>query len=252
MTAKPDPALPWPIDYDAGVLEVAGTENLRLKAYPCQAGRWTCGWGETEGVGPNTAWTKEYADQRFCDSLTERTRDVLAACTVEPTKYQLASLVSFAYNYGHWRTSTVLKCHNRGDFQGAARAFDLVNKFTNPATGKLEVSNGLTARRKREAALYMRPSDDAPHAMPQVVAPESAPLAGQISVGGSATGATGLVLAAAQFKEQLGPVGELMTSVKSFMAELNVPPDWVLPLLLMGVGALVVYWRLKQRREGWA
>ena len=36
----PDPNLPWPIIRE-GVVEIALTEDLRLKAYRCWAGRWT-------------------------------------------------------------------------------------------------------------------------------------------------------------------------------------------------------------------
>lgn len=253
MKTKPDPALAWPIDYDDGVLEIAGTESCRLKSYLCPAGKWTCGWGETAGVGPTTVWTQAYADQRFCDSLTERANLVKEACKIEPTKYQLAALVSFAYNYGGWRTSTVLKRHNVGDFTAAANAFGLVNKYTDPKTKKLAESKGLTARRAREKALYMKP-DGAAYRMPQEVAPESKPMAGPIATGGVTVASAGGFVAA------LGPLGDHVSSVKTFAANvkgfavdtLGVPADWFLPGLLIAAGLFIVYWRKKQRDGGWA
>lgn len=249
---RPNPNLAWPIDYETGVVPIGEDEGCKLKAYPCQAGKWTCGWGETDGVGPNTVWTQEYADQRFCDSLTERIEAVKAACTVEPTANQLLALVSFAYNYGGWKTSQALKAHNRGDFEAAARAMGLVNKFTNPATGKKEVSRGLTARRAREAALYLKLAEGK-HEMPQEVAPESKPLVGQIATSGAGVAGTGVLTLLTQFKDQLGLVGDAVKGVRDFVGDtLGIPPHWLLPIALIVAGSVVVYYRLKQRKNGWA
>ena len=33
---------------------------------------------------------------------------------------------------------------------------------------------------------------------------------------------------------------------------LGVPPGAILPLVMIGAGALVIYWRRRQRSEGWA
>lgn len=251
----PDPHLPWPTTM-AGVALVAEREGCRLSAYLCPAGVWTCGWGETDGVGPNTVWTQDYADRRFCDSLTERAQAVIAACTVEPTPNQLGALVSLAYNIGigGFKKSTVLRQHNAGNTAAAARAFSLWNKAKDPKTGKLREVDGLTARRLAEAALYLQPrTGDAPAPMPQVVAPESKPTAGPIaSTGGAVAGAGGIIAA-------LGPLGEHIEAVKSTLGAakglivdtLGVPPDWVLPLLLIGAGVLIVRMRLRQRAEGW-
>lgn len=252
----PDPSLAWPIAM-AGVALIAEREGCRLRAYRCPAGVWTCGWGETDGVGPNTVWTQAYADQRFCDSLTERTEAVRAACTVEPTPHQLAALVSLAYNIGAagFRKSTVLRQHNAGNTAAAARAFSLWNKARNPSTGKLEELSGLTARRAAEAALYLQPHhDDQPAAMPQSVEAESKPAAGPIAASGATVATTGGLIAA------LGPLGDQIAAVKGALAAakglivdtLGVPADWVLPLLLIGAGIVIVRYRLRQRAEGWA
>jgi len=144
----PDPSLPWPICIE-GVYLVADSEKLRLRAYLCPAKVWTCGWGETDGVGPKTVWTKEYADQRFCDSLAERTEAVRALCTVAPTDNQLAALVSLSYNIGTkaYAGSTVARRFSEGRWAAACDAFLLWNK----AGGK--VVKGLARRREAERAL---------------------------------------------------------------------------------------------------
>lgn len=254
MRTKPDPLLPWPIDYEAGVLEIAASEGCRLKAYRCPAGKWTCGWGETDGVGPTTVWTQAYADQRLCDSLQTWTAAVRDMCTVEPTAYQLAALVSLAYNIGleGLRKSTALRCHNRGDFLAASRAFGLWNKHRDPATGQLVESAGLTARRARESALYLRPAELG-EPMPQAVAAESTLAGSPIAQGGAATAGAGLVGLITAAGDQLGAVTPTIQTAKAFATDtLGIPPDWFLPGLLLAVGALVLWQRAKQRGQGWA
>jgi len=244
MNQLPNPNLSWPIPLE-GVLLIAEMEGLRLKAYQCQAGVWTCGWGETSGVTARTEWTKEYSDQRLLDSLNERVALVLQACSVEPSPYQLAALVSFAYNYGRWAESTVVKCHNRGDFQAAARAFDLVNKYTDPVTKQLMVSNGLTARRKREAELYMRPAEGV-HRMPQEVAAESSMAASPIARSGTIAIGTGIVGMFSEFSN-------FSHQAKTIVVEnLGLPSNLIVPCILIGIGGVVIWNRLKQRKTGWA
>lgn len=249
----PDPNLPWPICMPAVAL-CADKEELRLKAYRCIAGKWTCGWGETEGVKPGDVWTKPYADQRFCASLTERAGQVSALCTEHPTANELGALTVLAYNIGveGLRASTVLRLHNKGDRLGASRAFALFNKFKNPSTGKLEVSNGLSIRRAQEAALYLTPdADDEGRAapMPQAVASESSLAASPINAGGAAAGGAGVLTLASQYSDQAtGVLGTLKTIAESVGVQLPV----LLGLVLAIAGGSVVYWRWKQRSGGWA
>lgn len=254
MRRNPNPHLAWPIAYSA-VCEIGEHEGFALKAYPCQAKKWTCGWGETSGVGPNTVWTEDYADQRFRDSLAEVVRLVLMACKVEPTANQLAALVSFAYNYGGWKTSTVMKAHNRGDFAAAARAFALVNKFTNPATGKLEVSNGLTARRAKEAARYLTPTEGA-HPIPQEVAPESSMGASPINQAGAGGAVVATITAASQQVDAIkGPLATIKGMASDVVSGLAIPAElasYVPWIIVATLGTVVVYQRIKQRRQGWA
>lgn len=262
MTAYPDRNLPWPICWD-GVVLTARAEGCRLRAYknfPKEP--WTCGWGETDGVGPNTVWTQDYADRRFCDSLTERRDAVLAACTVEPNEHQLAAMVSLSYNIGMgwegkvkpkgakdgFRQSTVLRQHNLGNVEHAGRAFGLWNQ----ADGK--VSNGLVARRAAEAALYLRTVPGGAAApMPQAVDPESKPMQGPIAMSGTATAGVGVVGVLNFFGEQFAAVKGSLATAKSMAVDiLGIPPDLVLPLLLLLIGAAVVVYRKKQRDQGHA
>lgn len=268
----PDPSLPWPVDYTV-VCGIAEEERgplggCALVAYLCPAGVWTIGWGETDNVHPGDRCTKVQADSWLCDDLTERVAAILAACTVRPNANQLAAFLSFAYNVGlgwdpdrpkpkgakdGFRQSTVLKRHNEGSYSAAARAFDLWNQGRNPKTGQKEELPGLVARRKREAALYLKPVADSPP-MPQAVEPESkmtsSPMVQTSTVGLGGMGAAGLVAQAGEHIDALKPVVKGAREV--LVDTLGVPVEWLLPMAVIVAGVLIVRWRVRQRRDGWA
>lgn len=254
--------LNWPICW-AGVELIASRESCRLRAYknfPKEP--WTCGWGETEGVGPNTVWTQEYADQRFVDSLTVYRDFVLAACTIEPDEHQLAAMVSLCYNIGKgWSgkrkpagakdgflQSTVLRQHNASKFEAAARAFgrwNIANGKENP---------GLVARRMAEAALYLQPVPGAqPDPMSQAVEPENKLKQSPIAQSGAATVGVGIIGMLGNLGEQLTAFKATFATARSFVAEtLGVPTEWVMPILVIGLGATIIMYRRNQHKDGWA
>lgn len=249
---RPNPDLPWPICQTAVEL-IAASEGCRLKAYRCPAGVWTCGWGETAGVTPSTAWTQDEADQRLLASLQDYTAQVQEMCTVPPTENELGALVSLAYNIGveALRKSTALRQHNAGDAQAAARAFALWNKAR--VRGVLQPLPGLTARRAAEAALYLRPDDGSPSLrMPQAVQAESSLAKSPIASSGAIAAGTGVVSIIGQAGDQIGTVGTTIKTAKTAVVEtLGVPEGAFLPLVLVVAGGAAVYWRWRQRTGGW-
>lgn len=253
MNKFPDESLPWPIPMEAVAL-IANAEGCRLKAYRCPAGVFTIGFGSTEGVRPGMVWTQEQADQRFCDELTSRAMQVMALLKTYASPSQLGALVSLAYNIGvgALAKSSVLRAHNAGDNQAAARAFGLWNKAR--VNGALVALPGLTARRAAEAALYLKPEPDEPlQQMPQAVESESKMTASPIAQSGAVTAGAGVVGIVTQAGDQMGVVGTLVQQAKSTVVEtLGVPADWFLPVVLVAAGGVVIYYRLAQRRSGWA
>lgn len=254
MNVLPNASLPWPIPYEA-VMMCAESEGCRLKAYICPAGIPTIGWGHT---GPDviigrTVWTQAEADRQFCEDLTEFATDVLLVCRKNPPNdNQLGALVSFAYNCGGWRKSTVIKQHNAGNYAAAARAFALWNKAR--VNGKLTQLRGLTSRRAAEAALYLKPDEDErKQAMPQAVESESRLAASPIAQGGVVTAGAGVLTLVSDASDQLGTVGTVVQHTKSVVVDaLGVPADYFLPTVLVLAGAGVIFWRWKQRKGGWA
>lgn len=269
----PSAALTWPIDY-ADVCAMALDEGLRLVAYQCQAGIWTLGRGETAGITQGMTCTVAQADLWLLHGLEERTREVLAMCTRAPNPHELAALVRLSYNIGlrddkrkaGLYHSRVLRLHNAGDQAGAARAFALLNKYRDPKTGQLTVSRGLTARRAAEAARYLQPVDADAHAaepIPQAVAPESRLPASPIAQAGTVTAAVGVLGAlqdAAGTAQQAGsavqqitqPVHGALDALRALATATGVPPSAALWVLLIAAGGACIYWRWRQRHEGWA
>ena len=151
-------------------------EGLRLDAYECSAGVWTIGYGHTgpdprsgrgQAVEPGTRVTQAGAE----DLLR---RDVerfewAVACRADAGDWvlngpQFDALVSLAFNIGAHafaKQSSVARLLDDGDVRGAADAFLLWNK-TRDKDGKLVVSPGLQARRKRERALFLTPTATPP------------------------------------------------------------------------------------------
>jgi lysozyme len=255
----PEESLPWPILWE-GVQLVSEMERCALTSYPDFTGKWTNGWGETDGVAPGMVWTQEYADQRFCDSLTDFTSKVRDMLMVATSDHELAALVSLAYNIGlrndQKRTglyhSSVLRLHNAGKTQEAARAFSLYNKARNRNTGQLEVLPGLTRRRNLEGAMYLTP-DHGELEMPQAVEPESSLAKSPINVGATVAGGSGVITAITAFAEEskslLAPVKEVVDKAAEFV---GVTPQQALAAVLIAAAVYVVYWRWKQRSGGWA
>jgi len=234
----PDKVLPWPISWDA-VAEIARSEGCRLNAYRDIVGVVTIGWGETRGVKMGDVWTQQQADARLLESLNEFTVGVKAKLTRDASMNELGAMVSLAYNIGlgGFAKSTVLRQHNAGNFQAASRAFALWNK----AGG--QVIAGLTARRAREAALYLTPDDGAEAMpMPQEVEPESRTVDSPIAQSGAASIIAGITAAAAA----------VIDPVKDMADKLGIEPLFILAAVGVIAGIVVINQRRKQRREGWA
>ena len=226
-----------------GIALITEFEGFRSKAYLCPAGVPTIGYGFTLGVQLGDTITKEQAKRRLARELESYEAAVSRACTNEPNQNEFDALVCFAFNVGigGMRKSSVIKAHNRGDHQAAARAFQLWNK----AGGV--VYAGLTRRRAAEAALYLTPmpddvSDPAEGPaldMPQRIDPESSLTRSPIVAGsGIAAGATA--------------AAEVARSVSDVREALGDWLPWVLVAVAVGAAAYVAWTRLQQRRGGWA
>lgn len=131
-------------------------EGFRNEAYLDAVGIWTIGYGNTRWpdgrpVRKGDYVTREEGEELFRAILRTFERGVLDAVEVDLTQHQFDALVAFAYNVGlgAFRSSTLLRLLNSGDYRGAADQFLRWNK----AGGR--VLAGLTRRRKAERKLFL-------------------------------------------------------------------------------------------------
>jgi len=128
-------------------------EGLRLRAYlPTPNDVWTIGYGHTKTAVPGMNITRTGAEELLRHDLAwvENAIEQYVKVTLNQTQYD--ALASFIYNVGAtaFRKSTMLKLLNTGDYKGAADQFPRWNKQ------KGKVLNGLTKRRQKERALFLK------------------------------------------------------------------------------------------------
>lgn len=153
----------------AGLELIKGFEQLSLRAYLCQAGVPTIGWGHTAGVRMGQQISVEIAEAFLRVDLAEAVGAVERLVTVPLTDNEFAALVSFVFNVGvgAFERSTLLKLLNRGLYHMVAERIDLSSsgpiyygqlmRFVwVTAGGKRQKSKGLIRRRIAEAELWCR------------------------------------------------------------------------------------------------
>ena len=125
-------------------------EQCRLKPYLDGGGVWTNGWGNTHHVRPEITITQERADSDLLANVHDAVDAVNDHVTVPLTQAQFDALVDFTFNVGtpQFKTSTLLRKLNTGDYMGAHDQFDRWNLDN----GKYV--NGLQRRRDAEQALW--------------------------------------------------------------------------------------------------
>lgn len=126
-------------------------EGLELEAYKCPADVLTIGYGHTKKVSAGDVITEGEADILLALDVQDAERAVNAYVDVDINQNQFDALVSFVYNLGagNFKSSTLLRKLNQGDYLGAANEFQRWNK----AGGK--VLRGLVRRREAEANLFI-------------------------------------------------------------------------------------------------
>ena len=127
-------------------------EGLRLTSYLDQRGVWTVGYGHTGPlIGPGLVIDQPTADSLLAQDVSATAGIIERLVGIWCNQNQFDALVSLAYNIGQgaFRGSTLLRCINQRDMDGAAAQFlvwDKTNGETNP---------GLLRRRQAEQALFL-------------------------------------------------------------------------------------------------
>ena len=112
-------------------------------------GLWTIGWGCTgTGITSGTVWSRAKAESELRKIVDRHAALVEKTITVPLNQNQFDALVSLSYNLGLSKAPTLIKRLNAGDYDGAAKAFDLYTR------GGGVVLPGLVRRRKAERKLF--------------------------------------------------------------------------------------------------
>jgi lysozyme len=125
-------------------------EGCKLDAYQDIAGVWTIGWGHTgKDVYSGLTWTQAQADEALDHDL-QAAQTLLAMYSPGLTNGVLDAMTDFVFNLGigNYRTSTLCKCINASDWNGAKTE---LLKWDH--AGGVVVP-GLLRRREAEAALF--------------------------------------------------------------------------------------------------
>lgn len=238
-----------------------------LRTYRDIAGVATNGWGHT---GPDVRMgqqiTRDQAEANFQRDKADREEAVDRLTGGVATQGQFDALVLFSYNAGisGLEHSTLLKLHNAGKYDLAAKQFGLWNKAT--VNGRKVPVAGLTARRATEAAMYASHVVTAPSApvrpaqvpvtvqnATSVAAEPPKPMAKSTTIGAAVTMATTAIGGGAEGAQKLV---DTINAQKAQVAELSGQVHhlaWVvtaLSILVFILSSFIVWKRFADRREG--
>ena len=139
-----------------GVDLICEFEGKRLAAYDDGVGVWTIGFGTIKypngvRVKKGDTCTLEQAKEYMRHDLIEFEYTVNSSVKVPLNQNQFDALVSLAYNIGSsaFKSSTLVKKLNTGDYQGAADQF---NVWINAGGKRMQ---GLVNRRDKEKLLFL-------------------------------------------------------------------------------------------------
>ena len=139
-----------------GVDLICEFEGEQLIAYDDGVGVWTIGFGTIKypngvRVKKGDTCTLEQAKDYMRHDLIEFEHTVNSSVKVPLNQNQFDALVSLAYNIGSnaFKSSTLVKKLNTGDYQGAADQFDV---WVNGGGKRIQ---GLVNRRDREKLLFL-------------------------------------------------------------------------------------------------
>ena len=139
--------------YIKNVDMIKKSEGLRLEAYlPTPNDVWTIGYGHTKTAQPGMKITTKGAESLLVHDLAWVENVVNDAVKVPLSQNQYDALCSFVYNLGgtNFRSSTLLRVLNKGDYKGAA---DQLLRWDKQ---KGKTLRGLTIRRKEERELFLK------------------------------------------------------------------------------------------------
>jgi len=151
------------------IKEIEESGVCKTTAYKCPAGKWTYGWGETEGCYEGATITVKDADAKLfkrVQKIVKYVQKIEPALALRLNEGQWCALILLIYNIGNgvegFTKSTIRKELAKAEWDRLAitTAWKMWNKITVLKDGiKTKVTcNGLVSRRKKELALFFEPN----------------------------------------------------------------------------------------------
>lgn len=131
---------------------IRNEEGCELHSYLCPAGKWTIGYGHTQGVTEGMTISQAHAEDLLRADVIDCAERMASYIKAPVTKWQYIALVSLSFNVGDLRRKAPKLLHylNAGQEDKAAHEFLDICR----AGGK--VVPGLKARREKEAKMFLR------------------------------------------------------------------------------------------------
>lgn len=128
-------------------------EGCQLKAYQCSAGRWTIGYGHTQGVTEGMSISQAHAEELLRADVIDCAQRMSSYITAKVTKWQFIALVSLSFNVGDLRRKAPKLLHYLNAGQEDKAAHEFLDICHGPDK---KVIPGLKTRREKEAKLFLR------------------------------------------------------------------------------------------------
>lgn len=141
-----------------GIEFIKQLEGFRALPYQCSAGKWTIGYGHTEGVTKDTKEVNLIDAENLLLEDIEEVEETLNHCVaLELSQNEFNALASLVFNIGKTKFlySTLIRKLNAHDKLGASKEFLKWVYERNPETKEPVVSKGLKFRREKEQALFL-------------------------------------------------------------------------------------------------
>lgn len=143
---------------ESGLNAIRQREELRLKAYKCQAGVWTIGWGHTKGVTAGMVITEEQAHAFLVADIQpiEQYLSRESYCGLKQNQYDALASLIFTIGTAKYSRSTLRRLLKAGaPAKDCAMQFLKWKYYTDFTTGEKKISQGLAIRRQSEYRQYL-------------------------------------------------------------------------------------------------
>ena len=137
-------------------------EGLRLKAYRCQAGAWTIGYGHTLGVKEGMVIDEKLANKWLLSDIANVELTFRAPLS-KLNNNQISALVILVFNvgiYGFKKSKLFKLLNNGGTIEDVQKEWLDWCHYRDHDSGLRKESPGLLSRRKKEFALFIKPMEN--------------------------------------------------------------------------------------------